>query len=33
MADVRRYLFLGRQQLLAEKRYSTMQIYFDVDPL
>ena len=33
MADVRRYLFIGRQQLLAEKRYSTMQIYFDVDPL
>lgn len=33
MADVRHYLFLGRQQLLAEKRYSTMQIYFDVDPL
>lgn len=33
MADVRRYLFIGRQQLLAERRYSTMQIYFDVDPL
>ena len=33
MADVRRYLFIGRQQLFAEKRYSTMQIYFDVDPL
>jgi primosomal protein N' (replication factor Y) len=33
MSEVRRYLFLARQQLLQDKRYSTIQIYFDVDPL
>ena len=33
LADVRRYLNLARQQILADKRYSTLQIYFDVDPL
>ena len=33
MSEVRRYLLLTRQQLLKEKRYATLQVYFDVDPL
>ena len=33
MADVRRYLLMARQQMLADKRYSSLQIYFDADPL
>ena len=30
---VRHYLALARQQLLADKRYAALQVYFDVDPL
>ena len=33
MADVRKYLALAQQQMLQDKRYGTLQIYFDVDPL
>ena len=33
MSEVRRYLLLARQQLLQDKRYATIQVYFDVDPL
>ena len=33
LADVRRYLCLGRDQLLHDKRYASLQVYFDVDPL
>ena len=33
MVDVRRYLALAQQQMLQDKRYSTLQIYYDVDPL
>ena len=33
MAEVRKYLALAQQQLLQDKRYSTLQIYFDIDPL
>ena len=33
MADVRKYLALARQQLLQDKRYASLQVYFDVDPL
>ena len=33
MADVRKYLSLARQQLLQDKRYTSLQVYFDVDPL
>lgn len=33
MAEVRRYLALAQQQILQDKRYSTLQIYYDVDPL
>ena len=33
MADVRHYLLLAQQQMMADKRYGTLQIYFDVDPL
>ena len=32
MADVRKYLALAQQQMLQDKRYSSLQIYFDVDP-
>lgn len=30
---VRQYLRLAQQQMLTDKRYSTIQIYYDVDPL
>ena len=33
MQEVRKYLALAQQQLLQDKRYSSLQIYFDVDPL
>ena len=33
MAEVRKYLALARQQLLQDKRYASLQVYFDVDPL
>ena len=33
MAEVRKYLALAQQQLLQDKRYASLQIYFDVDPL
>ena len=33
MADVRKYLTLAQQQLLQDKRYASLQIYYDVDPL
>ena len=33
LPDVRRYLQMARQQMLADKRFSTLQIYYDVDPL
>jgi len=33
MAEVRKYLALAQQQMLQDKRYSTLQIYFDIDPL
>ena len=33
MGEVRKYLALAQQQLLQDKRYSTLQIYYDVDPL
>ncbi len=33
MTDVRKYLALARQQLLQDKRFASLQIYFDVDPL
>jgi primosomal protein N' (replication factor Y) len=33
LADVRKYLALAQQQMLQDKRYSSLQIYFDVDPL
>ncbi len=33
MADVRKYLTLAQQQLLQDKRYTSLQIYYDVDPL
>ena len=33
MAEVRRYLTLTQQQMLQDKRYASLQIYYDVDPL
>ena len=33
MAEVRRYLALAQQQMLQDKRYASLQIYYDVDPL
>ena len=33
LADVRKYLALAQQQMLQDKRYASLQIYFDVDPL
>ena len=33
LTDVRRYLALAQQQMLQDKRYASLQIYYDVDPL
>lgn len=33
MAEMRKYLALARQQLLQDKRFASLQVYFDVDPL
>ena len=33
MAEVRRYLKLAQQQMLQDKRYASLQVYYDVDPL
>ena len=33
LKKVRQYLHLAQQQMLQEKRYASLQIYFDVDPL
>ena len=33
MAQVRHYLRLAQQQMLQDKRYSSLQVYYDVDPL
>ena len=30
---VREYLLMAQSQMLADKRYSSLQIYYDVDPL
>ena len=33
MSDVRKYLALAQQQMLQDKRYASLQIYYDIDPL
>ena len=33
MPLVRKYLALARQQMLQDKRYASLQVYYDVDPL
>ena len=33
MKKVRKYLLLAQSQILAEKRYSSLTVYYDVDPL
>ena len=33
LPTVRKYLALAQQQMLKDKRYTSLQIYFDVDPL
>lgn len=32
-AEVRKYLLLARQQVLQDKQYNALQIFYDVDPL
>ncbi|MDE6647472.1 MAG: primosomal protein N', partial [Prevotella sp.] len=32
MKRVREYLLLAQSQLLADKRYASLQVYYDVDP-
>ena len=32
LARVRQYLALAQRQILADKRYSSLQVYYDVDP-
>ena len=33
LADVRRYLLAAQQQMAQDKRYTSLQVYYDVDPL
>ena len=33
LADVRKYLAHARQQMLQDKRYTSLQVYYDIDPL
>ena len=33
MVEARKYLLMAQQQMMQDKRYSSLQIYFDVDPL
>ena len=33
LAEVRKYLALAQKQMLQDKRYTSLQIYYDVDPL
>ena len=33
MRKAREYLLMAQQQMLADKRYNSLQIYYDVDPL
>ena len=33
MKRVREYLLLAQQQLMADKRYASLQVYYDVDPI
>jgi primosomal protein N' (replication factor Y) len=33
MPDVRKYLALAQQQMLQDKRYASLQIHYDIDPL
>jgi primosomal protein N' (replication factor Y) len=33
MARVRQYLLLVQQQMLQDKGYASLQVYYDVDPL
>ena len=33
LSEIRRYLLLAQQQILQDKRYASLQIYYDVDPL
>jgi primosomal protein N' (replication factor Y) len=33
MKKVRKYLLLAQSQILADKRYSSLTVYYDVDPL
>jgi primosomal protein N' (replication factor Y) len=33
MQRVREYLLLTQSQILADKRYASLQVYYDVDPV
>ena len=33
MKRVREYLLQAQQQMLADKRYASLQVFYDVDPL
>ena len=33
MKKARHYLALAQQQMMQDKRYASLQIYYDVDPL
>ena len=33
MSEVRKYLALAQEQMLKDKRYASLQVYYDVDPL
>ena len=33
MKKVREYLLMAQSQMMADKRYNSLQIYYDVDPL
>ena len=33
MPRVRQYLTLAQQQMMQDKRYASLQVYYDVDPL
>ena len=32
MKRVREYLLMAQRQLLADRRYTSLQVFFDVDP-
>ena len=33
MKKVREYLLMAQRQMLTDKRYSSLQVYYDIDPI